>query len=49
MGIILNGGIVLQAYGVSIYEVLALTGLILLFIAVGEQLAYYRVARRPAR
>ena len=52
MGIILNGGIVLQIYGVSIYEVLALTGLILLFIAVGEQLAYYRIPRaapRPAR
>jgi ABC-type uncharacterized transport system permease subunit len=45
MGIILNGGIVLQSYGVSIYEVLALTGLILLFIAVGEQLAYYRIPR----
>jgi len=45
MGIILNGGIVLQSYGVSVYEVLALTGLILLFIAVGEQLAYYRVPR----
>jgi general nucleoside transport system permease protein len=52
MGIILNGGIVLQSYGVSIYEVLALTGLILLFIAVGEQLAYFRIpraARRPVR
>jgi simple sugar transport system permease protein len=52
MGIILNGGIVLQTYGVSIYEVLALTGLILLFIAVGEQLAYYRfprAARLPAQ
>jgi len=49
MGIILNGGIVLQAYGVSTYEVLALTGLVLLFIAVGEQLAYYRpVARLQA-
>jgi simple sugar transport system permease protein len=45
MGIILNGGIVLQAYGVSTYEVLALTGLVLLFIAVGEQLAYYRPIR----
>lgn len=52
MGVVLNGGIVLQTYGVSIYEVLALTGLILLFIAVGEQFAYYRipgVARRTAR
>jgi simple sugar transport system permease protein len=49
MGIILNSGIVLQAYGVSIYEVLALTGLILLFIAVGEQLAYYRLPRITRR
>ncbi len=53
MGIILNGGIVLQAYGVSTNEVLALTGLVLLFIAVAEPLAYYRLAglRRgqPAR
>jgi simple sugar transport system permease protein len=49
MGIILNGGIVLQAYGVSTYEVLALTGLVLLFIAVGEQLAYYRLANVRAR
>jgi general nucleoside transport system permease protein len=52
MGVILNGGIVLQSYGVSIYEVLALTGLILLFIAVGEQLTYYRIPRvalRPGR
>ena len=51
MAMILNGGIVLQAYGVSTYEVLALTGLVLLFIAVGEQLAYYRPATlrpRPA-
>jgi simple sugar transport system permease protein len=48
MGIILNGGIVLQAYGVSTYEVLALTGLVLLFIAVGEQLAYYRPIRLRA-
>lgn len=46
MGIILNGGIVLQAYGVSTNEVLALTGLVLLFIAVGEPLAYYRLARQ---
>jgi simple sugar transport system permease protein len=49
MGIILNAGIVLQSYGVSIYQVLALTGLILLFIAVGEQLAYYRIPRMTRR
>ena len=49
MAVILNAGIVLQSYGVSTYEVLALTGLVLLFIAVGEQLAYYRLPRRAAR
>ncbi len=48
MALLLNGGIVLQSYGVSSYDVLALTGLVLLFIAVGEQLAYYRPAARPA-
>jgi simple sugar transport system permease protein len=42
MAVILNASIVLQAYGVSTYEVLALTGLILLFTAMGERLAYYR-------
>lgn len=47
MALILNAGTVLQAYGVSNYEVLALTGLVLLFTAVGERLAYYRP--RPAR
>ncbi len=46
MAMTLNGGTVLQAYGVSTYEVLSLTGLVLLFTAVGERLAYYRV-RRP--
>ena len=48
MALILNAGTVLQAYGVSNYEVLALTGLVLLFTAVGERLAYYRLAR-PVR
>jgi len=43
MGVILNGGIVSQAFGVSTNEVLALTGLVLLFIAIGEPLAYYRL------
>ena len=51
MAVILNAGIVLQSYGVSTYEVVALTGLVLFFVAMGEQLAYYRpvqflVARR---
>jgi simple sugar transport system permease protein len=42
MAIILNAGIVLQSYGVTTYEVVALTGLVLFFVAMGEQLAYYR-------
>ena len=50
MAVILNAGTVLQAYGVSNYEVLALTGLVLLFTAMGERIAYYRLSRpmRPA-
>jgi len=48
MALILNGSTVLQAYGVSSYEVLALTGLVLLFTAMGERLAYYRLPRRVA-
>jgi simple sugar transport system permease protein len=49
MAVILNASIVLQAYGVSTYEVLALTGLILLFTAMGERLAYYRFPRAIKR
>jgi simple sugar transport system permease protein len=45
MAVILNAGIVLQSHGVSTYEVLALTGLVLFFVAAGEQLAYYRPTR----
>ena len=45
MAVILNASTVLQAYGVSSYEVLALTGLVLLFTAMGERLAYYRLPR----
>ena len=50
MAVILNAGTVLQAYGVSNYEVLALTGLVLLFTAMGERIAHYRLSRpmRPA-
>ncbi len=49
MAVILNAGTVLQTYGVSNYEVLALTGLVLLFTAVGERIAYYRLPRSKAR
>jgi general nucleoside transport system permease protein len=48
MAVILNSGIVLESDGVTSYEVLALTGLVLFFVAMAEQLAYYRIARRPA-
>lgn len=43
MAVILNAGIVLQTEGMNTYQVLALTGLILFFIAIGEQIAYWRV------
>jgi general nucleoside transport system permease protein len=43
IALILDAGIVLQSYGVSAYEVLALTGALMLCIATGEQLAHYRV------
>jgi len=51
MALLLNAGTVLQSYGVSSYEVLALTGLVLLFTAIGERVAYYRLPRaaRPAQ
>ena len=48
MALILNAGIILQSSGVSSYEVLALTGLLLFFVAIAEQLAYYRPARLVA-
>lgn len=43
MALVLNAGIVLQSHGVSTYEVLSLTGLILFFVAAGEQLAHYQL------
>ncbi len=46
LALLLNAGIILQSYGVSKYAVLALTGLVLLSAAVGERLAYYRLAPR---
>lgn len=43
MALVLNAGIVLQSYGVSTYEILSLTGLILFFVAAGEQLAHFQI------
>ena len=43
MAVILNAGIVLQTKGITTNTVLALTGLILLFTAIGDELAHYRL------
>lgn len=48
MAVILNSGIVLQTQGLTTNAVLALTGLILLFAAVGEEFAHYRLTRVAA-
>ena len=42
---ILNSGIILQTQGLSISAVLAITGLILFFTAIGDELAHYRLVR----
>jgi simple sugar transport system permease protein len=49
MAVILNAGIVLQSKGINTNTVLALTGLILFFTAVGDELAHYRLVRGQAR
>ncbi len=43
MALVLNAGTVLQTQGVPSSAALALTGLILLFAAIGERLAHYRI------
>jgi simple sugar transport system permease protein len=49
MAVILNAGIVLQTKGLNTNTVLALTGLILFFTAIGDEFAHYRLVRsRPA-
>lgn len=50
MGIILNSGIILQTQGLNVSTVLAITGLILFFTAIGDELAHYRIIRtEPAK
>jgi simple sugar transport system permease protein len=46
VAVLLNAGISLQVQGLSIHIVLALTGLILLFAAIGDVAARYRFVRR---
>jgi ABC-type uncharacterized transport system permease subunit len=48
MAVILNAGIVLQTKGINTNTVLALTGLILFFTAIGDELAHYRLVPRQA-
>lgn len=45
MAVILKSGIALQTQGVNISTVLAITGLILFFTAIGNELARYRIVR----
>lgn len=49
MAVILKSGISLQTQGVNISTVLALTGLILFFTAIADELSHYRIVRaKPA-
>jgi simple sugar transport system permease protein len=45
MAVVLNGGIILQPQGLTTQTVLAVTGLILLYAAIGDEFARYRVVR----
>jgi simple sugar transport system permease protein len=45
LAVLLNAGIVLQTQGLSVNTVIAINGLILLFAAVGEVVAQYRLIR----
>lgn len=49
MAVILNGGIILQTQGLTTNTVLAMTGLILLFSAIGDEAAHYRLRRVDGR
>jgi general nucleoside transport system permease protein len=45
MAVILNSGIILQTQGVTTSTVLAITGLILFYTAIGDELAHFRITR----
>jgi simple sugar transport system permease protein len=45
MAILLNGGIVLQSQGLTGHTVLAVTGLILLYAAIGDEVTHYKIIR----
>jgi len=48
LAVLLNAGIVLQTQGLSVNTVIAINGLILIFAAVGEVAAQYRLVRTGA-
>lgn len=45
MAFILNAGIILQTQGLTTSAIIALTGLVLLFTAIGDEFAHYRLVR----
>jgi general nucleoside transport system permease protein len=45
IAVLLNAGIILQTQGLTTSAVLAVTGLMMLFIAIGDQFAHYRIIR----
>ena len=49
MAVLLNGGIVLQSQGLTTHTVLAVTGLILLYAAIGDEAAHYKILRTKAK
>jgi simple sugar transport system permease protein len=48
MAVLLNSGIILSTRGVDVSVVLALTGLVLLYTAIGDEIAHYRIVRVAA-
>ncbi len=47
MAVLLNSGIILSTRGVDVSTVLAVTGLVLLYTAIGDEVAHYRFVRAP--
>lgn len=45
MAFILNAGIILQTQGLTTSAIVALTGLVLIFTAIGDEFAHYRLVR----
>ena len=48
LALLLNSGIVLQTQGLNVNVVTAINGVVLLFVAIGEVIARYRLVRRNA-